>query len=374
MNNLRIRIEKEFHIVKLKSLVEELNKMPDKSIKGYSMSQIEELREIALDKDISIKELSEINSLSGLKDIARLIGIKGFSRFKAAQKEELRSLIISNVIKRNESSIIVEEKEYKENTKTSTLSEDWNNLEFDTETSSKCLKGMGIVSKNQIGKGSFGKSYAIIYNNTPAIVKILKFPGYLRMEGFKWECIINERAANIGVGPEILDKKICMGKKGPESGVLIMSRCTPLSKDITTEECLELYNLIDCLHQNGISHRDIGLRNIMKNGNRLVIIDYGLALAFPGTVPEEYKILDHLSLAYDCKSYYNYLKSIKSEAYMAKMDEYFRDSVKRELLTVKYFPECMLKTLPFDIAANYLNNVDGNSAVIVDRALKARYK
>ena len=255
--------------------------------------------------------------------------------------------------------------------------QEWKRLTFTQLVSGsvpKCLGEMGLNSKKLIGRGSAGNSYFNTFKGNPSIFKVVKLPGLTGIDGFRWECIINERAAAIGVGPVVLEKSICLSEKTPKFGVLVLEKCSPISTtyNFSEADCAEIYNLIDRLHQNGISHRDLGARNIMKSGNGFVLIDYGLSLAFDGPVPEEYEFWDHLYLSIDVDEYYNYLKSIKSDIYMSKLDKYMSDNVKLELLTVKHFPDYMLKTLGFDAATNYLNNVDGPEAVIVDRALKVR--
>ena len=441
MNILKTRIEGETQIGKLKLLITELNrKLPgNQVIKGYStykLVQIEELRKLALSKlnfeNGEAKEINKIDSLSGLKDMARLLGISGFSTFTSNRKEELRALIIA-IMNEKKAPSVISNKEITEMTVnelkafaankgiyiksksnkaeiiqailkggipnnngedqkkhvpglcvnrtleklTTSPYQEWKRLTFAQLVSGsvpKCLEEMGLNSKKLIGRGSSGNSYFNTFKGNPSIFKVVKFPGLTGIEGFRWECVINERAAAIGVGPVLLEKSICLSEKTPKFGVLVLEKCSPISRthNFSEADCAEIYNLIDRLHQNGISHRDLGVRNIMKSGNRFVLIDYGLSLAFDGPVPEEYEFWDHLYLSIDVDEYYNYLKSIKTDIYMSKLDKYMSDNVKLELLTVKHFPDYMLKTLGFDAATNYLNNVDGPEAVIVDRALKVR--
>jgi hypothetical protein len=412
--------------------IEELRKLALSKL-NFENSETKETKET---NKISINSINSINSLSGLKDMARLLGISGFSGFKANRKEELRALIIANMNSKKAPPFVPAANTNKEITEmtvnelkafaankgiyiksksnkaeiiqailkggipnntgedqkknvpgvcvnrtleklTTSPFQEWKRLTFTQLVSGsvpKCLGEMGLNSKKLIGRGSAGNSYFNTFKGNPSIFKVVKLPGLTGIDGFRWECIINERAAAIGVGPVVLEKSICLSEKTPKFGVLVLEKCSPISTtyNFSEADCAEIYNLIDRLHQNGISHRDLGARNIMKSGNGFVLIDYGLSLAFDGPVPEEYEFWDHLYLSIDVDEYYNYLKSIKSDIYMSKLDKYMSDNVKLELLTVKHFPDYMLKTLGFDAATNYLNNVDGPEAVIVDRALKVR--
>lgn len=250
-----------------------------------------------------------------------------------------------------------------------------NLVNFSGASINSCLTDMGVGKAKAGVKGSYGVTYADNFNGSPAIFKVVKFPNPMGVEGFKWECVISRRAAALGVGPEVLETSMCYSGKTPKFGVMVLGRCGPLASDyaFTKAELAEIYQLIVKLNNNGIAHRDLGKRNIMRSGGRLVLIDYGLALAFPGPVPEEYKIWDHTYLSYDTESYYEYLKTIFPASSIKKIDQ-LEDDVKLESLTIQYFPVDMLRTLGYERTLMYINNADTTAkAVITDRMLKKRF-
>lgn len=313
-------------------------------------------------------------SIEELKDLAKAMGFKLPPKIS---KNDLIEIIKGNLIpKRKSSDTCLTDKPISRFT--TTPIQDYNSLklvEFSASSVNKCLGDMGVHNKKSDGKGSYGSTYIDMYNGSPAIFKVVPLPGAMGVEGFKWECTITRRAAELGVGPDVLETSICYSGRTPKFGVMVLGKCGPLTKGyvFTKDELAEIYRLIVKLNDNGISHRDLGKRNIMRSGERLVLIDYGLALAFPGPVPDEYKIWDHTYLAYDTESYYEYLKTVMSKADIKKIDE-LEDDIKLESLTIKYFPVDMLRTLGLQYATMYINNSDTTAkAVVTDRMLKKRF-
>ncbi len=257
---------------------------------------------------------------------------------------------------------------------------DYNNFkfnEFQANSMDSCLSHVSTKNIKAGSKGSYGVTFSDMYKGTQAIFKVVKFPNPMGVEGFKWECVITKRAALLGVGPQVLEMSICYHGKTPKFGVLILGKCGPISFEYTfnKSEVKQIYQSIVKLHNNGISHRDLGLRNIMRSGDKLVLIDYGLALAFPGPVPDGYKIWDHSYLAYDSQSYYEYLTTIFSAKDINRIDNKLGDDVVIESMTVQYMPVEMIKTLGRDKAVMYFNNASTTSkAIIIERKFDKRLK
>lgn len=193
---------------------------------------------------------------------------------------------------------------------------------------------------------------------------MFKIGEVFNVEVFKWECVISKRAAQIGIGPVVRDCALCMGRQSLKSkkqllyGVIIMARCQPLAKT-SKLDLTEINRMLNVLHQNGVVHRDLAKRNIMTTSTggagKYVFIDYGLSVAFPGPVPEAYRVWDHAFLTEDIPKY----KEIPQVSSMKKMIAHLsKNRFNLEEMTAQYFPIEMLVTMKMPLAGRYLNNID----------------
>lgn len=272
------------------------------------------------------------------------------------------------------------------NTQTSPLKlkttpyQDFMAYKFDTisgDSINKCLMNYNVTKDNKGGKGSFGVTFIDKYKGQTAIYKVVRLDED-NFELFKWECVLTERASKLGVGATVLGKALCKDKKELLFGVLILSQCSPIlyGHFYTKSEFEKIHNLINILHENGIAHRDLSTRNIMYNGNSFALIDYGFALGFNGKVPEEYRVWDHAFLSNEVPAYEEYLSTIKSKDYMKRVEFLAGNGIELEKLTVKVFPEEMIKTLGIGKnkeyrAKLYLNN---SGSIIITRMFDDKVK
>lgn len=456
------KVRTENRIGALKLLALEINKgLPEeKRISGYArfkLDDIDKLRNLILNsikdegrkqKHLRQGDLGQINAittLSGLKEMAKMLGISGYSKYTSATKEELRALIISHIGGKNpqvpdklppqiipesnldnqirqiktisgliklvahldipkyrlyrlsqiedlrkialdkldkslpegkerflqkpeekKNPIVKREKGclrlYHQKDLNTTPEQDYQNFKADTNQVNKlksCLEIYGIKNAKPFGAGTFGMTYLADYMGQSTVFKMVNLEeSDFGLEGFKWECVIAERASLIGVGPVIVTKGICYDKNIPKYGILGMGRCSPINMKVTLErkEFGYLFDLISTLHKNGITHRDLGQRNIMKSGDSYVFIDYGLSLAYPGKVPRELELFDYAYLFYDLDGIDWLLErvSLQEAKLITQMVKSFKHT---EYDTAKFFPIYMLKTLGLEQAGWYLNKI-----------------
>lgn len=221
---------------------------------------------------------------------------------------------------------------------------------------------------SKVSEGTYGKVFRGKYKDEDAVFKLTNLNENLGLQGFLWECLITEAAHQRGVGPRVIGKAIVPDKN---FGVLVLQEYQQSTSPVPPEK---MYYLLSKLHRHGICHRDLGVRNILQSGNAIVIIDFGLSFYFSGKVPEEYQLFDHIIYGIDNPEYLRFLRKKYSKK---EIDRYLTPEGKGndytlESLTVKHFPEEMLRVLPLKNASNYLHNVEGDNAVILDRYLAKR--
>lgn len=306
--------------------------------RSYRLSQIEDLRRIALDK------LNKLLPEEKPEEKKRFV----------ENSEEKKNLIV----KREKGCLRL----YHQKDLNTTPEQDYQNFKADTNQVNKlksCLEIYGIKNAKPFGAGTFGMTYLADYMGQSTVFKMVNLEeSDFGLEGFKWECVIAERASLIGVGPVIVTKGICYDKNIPKYGILGMGRCSPINMKVTLErkEFGYLFDLISTLHKNGITHRDLGQRNIMKSGDSYVFIDYGLSFAYPGKVPRELELFDYAYLFYDLDGIDWLLErvSLQEAKLITQMVKSFKHT---EYDTAKFFPIYMLKTLGLEQAGWYLNKI-----------------
>jgi tRNA A-37 threonylcarbamoyl transferase component Bud32 len=221
-----------------------------------------------------------------------------------------------------------------------------------------------------LGKGSYGKIYQGKYQSQQVVFKVIQQNPETGFEGFLWECVASKRAAMLGVGPGVVDTIVLKTGKKITHYVIAMNQCTPDEEnDLTYENTAEIYAMMKKLHSNGIAHRDLGKRNMMKSGRQFVFIDYGLAFVYDGPVPAEVQLLDHAVLAFDVSEYFEYL--VAEEIYTSKKLDTFESDLKADTVSLENFPLPMLRTLR-EKGEYYLNYTKGGEAVMIARQLKKK--
>ncbi len=221
-----------------------------------------------------------------------------------------------------------------------------------------------------LGQGSYGKIYQGVYRKEKVVFKVVEHNEDTGFEGFVWECVASQRAAMLGVGPGVVAKIILKKGKKMRHYVIVMKQCSPLTQiRWSKKDSVEIYRMLSKLHSNGIVHRDLGVRNLMKSGDRLVFIDYGLAFVFDSPVPAPLRLLDHAVMGQDMGDYFEYLLTHYKEKDLISFDS----PLKMDTVSLEEFPLPMLRTLR-DNSEYYLNNTKGGDAVIVARQLGKRLK
>lgn len=330
-------------------------------------------------KTVQIRQVQTTSTISGMVKIASSLGIPNLRSYRLANLEELRQLILKQlqtplkpippvaplkVVKPNSQEVrpkisgcLVSEEEKLGTTPL----EDYQNLhltEFKADNPAQCLSNYGIVKAKKFGCGTYGQTYLAQNGDQETVIKIVDLQeSTLGVEGFRWECVIARRAGKLGVGPAMLRAGICYDKTGTASyGIMEMARCKPLGVNgIETKEYPLLKRMIETLHQNGITHRDLGGRNLMRSGNSLVFIDYGLAMAFPGPVPRPLALFDFAYLFEDLWALNWIQQQFPGEA--AELKKLAKNSIYAEEVTARYFPIEMLKTIPLQQAGFFFNKI-----------------
>ena len=149
-----------------------------------------------------------------------------------------------------------------------------------------------FVQRGTFARGSYGRVKQLCERADgggacPYVAKIVAFSdglGKTRRECFRMEADISRMASARGFGPRVVDTFECS-----KFGVIIFARCdTDLAAFITTgaatttaataELAAKIYAVVDQMHQAGVYHQDLHVRNIMLVGGDVRVIDFGLAI------------------------------------------------------------------------------------------------
>ncbi len=243
-----------------------------------------------------IDEVIEMTTLKDLKNMAKSLGIPGFSSYNSSSKEDLRDLILKKLysapLERKSPQMASPQKSVQKESKSLGDSDEEKIFEKyiidEQDLPNDGIKsdlGLENYRRNEYGTYYWGKDGKILYCNNA----ISEFGAI----GFKWNCIIAEQAALIGAGPKIVMKRI-YNDPLISYGIIGMKNCMPLPKNVKHTAYPEIKELIDRLHQHGIAHRDINSDTIMKVGKKYVIANYQTALLFPrGKLPDILKFEDY---------------------------------------------------------------------------------
>lgn len=167
------------------------------------------------------------------------------------------------------------------------------------------------VEPHVLGEGSYGKVMPACDGQIcEDVAKLItfdekRFTEFYRHNVFFAECVITEYAGRKGFGIPVKAYYLCdSGKKG----VIIMERYKrdlfDIRNDLTFDEMKQLIDKVRTMHNDGILHRDLFLKNTMykrdSEGKRDIrIIDFGMAIPFEKTIPEIFRAIDYINLLSD---------------------------------------------------------------------------
>jgi hypothetical protein len=239
------------------------------------------------------------------------------------------------------------------------------------------------ITDHLIGRGSYGK-VLIACNDTKGknekpceyVAKQIRFD-FSRYDSeyvlniFFAECLITQFAGQQGFGIPIHKFFLCdgesenrdtswfgFGNSDPikiKQGVVIMDKydgdVETIKIDLTWDDMKQLIDKVTVMHDAGILHRDLFLKNTMyKNvdGKRdMRIIDFGLSIAFERSIPKPLRSIDYLNLISDIPN-----KELRSRCYKYILTILDTKSVKTGLLWLReHYDKCfseysLLKYLP----------------------------
>jgi serine/threonine protein kinase len=167
------------------------------------------------------------------------------------------------------------------------------------------------IDPHVLGEGSYGKVMPACDGQTcEDVAKLItfdenRFTEQYRHNVFFAECAITDFAGKKGFGIPVRAYYLCdHGKKG----VIIMERYRrdlfEIRNELTFDEMKQLIDNVRTMHNYGILHRDLFLKNTMykrdKDGKRDIrIIDFGMAIPFEKTIPEIFRAIDYINLLSD---------------------------------------------------------------------------
>lgn len=167
------------------------------------------------------------------------------------------------------------------------------------------------VEPHVLGEGSYGKVMpACDASKCDDVAKLItfdekRFTELYRHNVFFAECAITDFAGKHGFGIPVKAFYLCdNGKKG----VIIMERFKrdlfDIRSELTFDEMKQLIDKVHTMHNYGILHRDLFLKNTMyrrdSEGKRDIrIIDFGMSIPFEKTIPEIFRAIDYINLLSD---------------------------------------------------------------------------
>lgn len=333
----------------------------DFKFKRYRIYEIDDLKNDLINK-LELKDsetLSEVKTLSGLKDMAKMLNISGYSKYSSRDKEVLRDIIRQKLEEDKMGNRGGKEEKKEEEKRDPTLKAEWGIASILTFIN----KRKGVF----LSEGKFGKAFSF----PEGICKIVDFSGDFGFESFKWEVAISIKASEIGVGPSVIEQGICYSYDNhPTFGYIITKRLQP-AFHVNSDK---IFEKVRTLHKGGILHRDLSLNNVMMSMGEYVIIDYGLSLLFEGEVPKELRLLDYGYLFKKLNRLPYLEDKLSGEDYKFILQT-INDPNLTEPLIAKYFPLKMLKSIGPGQARLYLNRVEFITKEIqeADKLLFKRY-
>lgn len=160
------------------------------------------------------------------------------------------------------------------------------------------------IYDDQLQEGGYGKVYAASNTHFPNKSYVAKVLDVTNVESFQLECAISVRAGRNGYGPIVHAYFHCPTK---HVGVVIMDRWEGDMDQENLHSCeLEgLLNVVRLMHEDGIFHQDLYMRNILHRPHpsrhdirEFCIADYGLSFALDCAVPSNLRAADLVSMTH----------------------------------------------------------------------------
>lgn len=171
------------------------------------------------------------------------------------------------------------------------------------------------VQPNVLGEGSYGKVSSVCEKtNCELVAKIIQFnfnsyPTQYVFNLFYAESLITKFAGEKGFGIPLKDFSLC--KEGNDiKGIVIMEKykntLDSIQTELTFDLMKQLFDKVTIMHNVGILHRDLFLRNVMyketPTGKDIRIIDFGLSIPFGQEIHKPFRAIDYLNLINDIEN------------------------------------------------------------------------
>lgn len=164
----------------------------------------------------------------------------------------------------------------------------------------KC--NMFTLGPEELGAGTYGTVTEACLSieecegkQYPYAVKIVELRSPQDRIEFLLEAAIAKFASERGYGVPVIQSFIC--NQGNE-GMLIMRRLRSVRHSVlTVNQMVDFYEMVHRMHNDGILHCDLFLRNVLRgggpsDGTRLYIADFGLAFVMADAVPNPLRVTD----------------------------------------------------------------------------------
>ena len=163
----------------------------------------------------------------------------------------------------------------------------------------KC--NMFTLGPEELGAGTYGTVTEACLSieecegkQYPYAVKIVELRSAQDRIEFLLEAAIAKFASERGYGVPVIQSFIC--NQGNE-GILIMRRLRSVRHSVlTVNQMVDFYEMVHRMHNDGILHCDLFLRNVLRGSpsdpNRLYIADFGLAFVMADAVPNPLRVTD----------------------------------------------------------------------------------
>jgi tRNA A-37 threonylcarbamoyl transferase component Bud32 len=165
-------------------------------------------------------------------------------------------------------------------------------------------KSFKVRRDQKLGSGYFATAYTACADATDCqyIAKVSKFKTFfgsifVEFVNFQREVFIAALAGEIGCGPKVYAAYTCDKRN---QGVIIMDKINAVATEaLSPEQTQNLVQKVNLLHEAGILHQDLALRNVLVTANRCWIIDYGLAVLVTQPMLPALEAYDTASLFYE---------------------------------------------------------------------------
>ena len=182
------------------------------------------------------------------------------------------------------------------------------------------------ITDHVLGQGSYGRVVVTCKNEDCEFVAkqvTFDFSRYAKEYVFNIffaECLISQFAGQRGFGIPLEKFFLCASEQqtswfGPverlEKGIIIMQRyekdLESIKHDLDWGDMKQLLDKVTQMHNCGILHRDLFLKNTMYRLNDdgkkdIRIIDYGLSISFEQQIPRAQRAIDYLNLISSLKT------------------------------------------------------------------------